>query len=181
MVGNATLKIKQILNLAEVYNTKIPVDNWFRDGNSNFGFIDISGEKFKIIIEELNYSFNSKTFNFLNVAFSKIVNGIETQNLTASSKNPSKILGAIFNAIADKLANIDSSNIDAIVFVARDNVNKRMSIYNRMSSNLLNPFNNVLQDVKIPNGGRMTILLNSKLSTDETNNFINHLKTLEKI
>ncbi|MGI0075802.1 MAG: hypothetical protein ACREAU_00155, partial [Nitrosopumilaceae archaeon] len=63
---------------------------------------------------------------------------------------------------------------------ARDNVEKRMSIYNGMTSNMFNPFTNVIRDVPLPGDGKMTILLKNILDKNIINAFKQYLITLNK-
>lgn len=162
----------------EIFDTRIPVNQWTRQGNTEVGILDIDGEEFHIILEERHYTFQSRVLNFINAAFAKIVDGKQSQKLVGSSKYAGKILGAIFHAVTDKVKSRD--DIDAIVFVARDNVTKRMSLYNQMASNMFNPFTDVIRDVPLPEGGKMTILLKNIVDKDLVSAFEEYLTTLEK-
>lgn len=165
----------------EVFDTKVPVENWRQQGNNIIGNINIDNEQFQIIIEVQHYTFQNNNFNFLNVAFTKIVNGKPSQVLTITSKNSTKILGAIYNAIADKIKELSIDyEIDAIVFVARDNVDKRMSVYNRMTSTMFNPFLIYKTDISLPKGARMTILFNKDMDSQTLNSFTEYVDSIIK-
>lgn len=164
--------------LNEIFDTKIPVEQWRRDGYREIGIIHIDGEEFHIILEERHYTFQDKTLNFINTAFAKIVNGRRSQRLVVSSKNASRILGAIYNAVIGKIN--PRNDIDAIVFVARDNVAKRMSLYNQMTSNMFNPFTDVIENIPLPEGAKATILLKHTVDHDMVEAFKQHLAILNK-
>lgn len=174
-----TIGLDNILCLNEVFDTKIPVENWKIVDNTIIGALIIDNEQFNIILEVQTFNFNNINFNFLNVAFAKIVNGKSTQELSLTSKNSSKILGAIFNAISDKIKELSSQyDIDAVVLVARDNVNKRMSLYNKMASNMFNPFNISKTDIPLPNGGRMTALFKQNFDPPTLKLFIEYVDSI---
>lgn len=169
------------IQLDEVYNTKIPVERWTTNDNSVVGDIIIDGERFQIMIELLHYSFNSNRFSFLNIAFAKIISGAPSQELTITSKNASKILGAIFNAASDKVKELSNQyDIKAIVFVARDNVEKRMSVYNKMTSNLFNPFTMSKTNIPLPNGGKITALFHKSFDLNTVDSFVKYVDSLIK-
>jgi prophage DNA circulation protein len=169
------------LCINEVFDTKVPVDNWIKKGDSIIGNIVIDHEQFQIIVELQHYKFNNESFNFLNIAFAKMVNGIPSQLLTITSKNSSKILGAIFNAVSEKTKELsDLFNIKAIVFVARDNVSKRMSVYNRMASNMFSPFSVSKTNIPLPKGGRMAALFRDNIDPQLLKSFIEFVDSLQK-
>ncbi len=170
------------LCLNEVFDTKIPVDNWSRDNNRLMGDINIDNEHFQVIIEIQHYNFQSNYFNFLNIAFAKIVDGKPSQELTINNKNSAKILGAIYNAIIAKTKELSAQyEIDAIVFVARDNVNKRMSIYNKMTSTMFNPFLVYKTDIPLPDGAKMTALFRDNIDPQLFKSFVEYVDTISKL
>lgn len=176
--------------LNEIFDTKVPVEQWRRVGHKDIGRIHIDEEEFHIILEESHYKFEDKTIktiNFINAAFAKIVDGPKLrEDPLITSKNAAKVLGAIYNAIIFKMNGRDDSEplfvggIEAIVFVARDNVTERMDLYNRMTSNMFNPFTDVIENVHLPDGGRMTILLKNTIRGNLAEAFKQHLTTLNK-
>jgi hypothetical protein len=158
--------------LNEVFDTKIPIENWIHLPDADIGQITIDNEQFQIVIEQNHYSFDGRTINFLNIAFEKIDNGQPSQQLVLTSKNSSKILGAIMNSAVDA---VKRYNVDAVVFVANDNVEKRMRVYNKLASNILSPFQVYKRDIILPYGGRMTILLRNTLSKHDIEALETHL------
>lgn len=174
------IDVNDIINVNEVFDTKIPVENWIKKGNSIIGNMFIENEQFHVIIELQHYNFNNKQFNFLNIAFAKILeNGEPTQLLSLTNKNSSKILGVIYNALSSKIKELSNKlDIKAITFVARDNVDKRMSLYNRMTSNLFNPFTSYKQNIPLSNGAKMTILFSGYLDSLDYDSFIKYVDSL---
>lgn len=164
-----------VFALNEVFDTKIPVEHWIRMPGVDIGKITIDNEQFQIIVEQNHYSFDNHTINFLNVAFEKIVDGQPSQQLVLTSKNSSKILGAVMNAASDAVNRYD---VDAIVFVATDNTEQRMRVYNKMVSNLLSPFRTYKQNINLPNGGKMTLLLKDRIDKQLMAAFETHLANM---
>lgn len=171
--------LDNVVCVNEVFDTKIPVESWKIVGNTITGDLIIDTEQFNIILEIQTFTFNNNTFDFLNVAFAKIVNGKPTQDLIITSKNSSKLLGAIFNAISDKIKELSAQyDVDAVVLVARDNVDKRMSLYNKIASNMFNPFTVSKTDIPLPNGGKMTALFRKSFDKQTLDMFIKYVNSL---
>jgi len=158
-----------IPDLIETLETKIPVENWRWIDKKLEGDLLIDTETFKIILEPGEVQGHV----LVNIAFEKLVNGKFSQDLVINSKNGSKILGAIINGAWDKLEEFD--NVEFIVFIAADNVSKRMGIYNTVARRLMKSMNfNIIKDNFKVRNGLMTII-SKKNYSDEM------LKELEKL
>ena len=160
-------------NLNEVFNTHVDIDSWKFRNNSLIGTLNVNNETFEIEFEPKKYSINNKQFTFINIAFSKLIDGHSSQALQNNSTSPSMIIGAITNAIIKKL---DEFNYDAVIFVAIDNIDKRMRIYNAVAKKFAQKFSWYKTHVKIPNG-ELTILATSSIKYEE---FEQHLKDVSK-
>jgi hypothetical protein len=165
-----------IPHINEVFDTIIPVDSWTTRGETKVGHLKIDNEDYYILLEPKIFSFNNQSYNFINIAFRKMVNGEESEELTYTNIAGSKVIGAIANAMRTELKKHEYA---AIVFVATDNVDKRMAIYNNLTRKFGGDFLSCRPDVPIP-GGKMTILFNKNFSAHHKE-FEEHLKTSGKI
>lgn len=169
-----------ITRLDEVFDTKIPVNGW-KTGEDNqlIGTIKIDSETYEIYIEPGTYIINDKTYSFLNVAFAKIINGKPTSELQFTSKNISKIVGAIRNAL---LLEIKKYQTDAIVFIANDNVEKRMKLYNKLVISKLSgiTLDRYKTNIDLGDGRKMSVILGEDLSEDDQEQFFDFLKSKGK-
>lgn len=168
-----------IVNINEVFDTKIPPNSWTTEvDGTKVGHLKINEADYYIRLEPKTYAFEKVTYTFINIAFTKLINGKESEKLTYDNKTGSKVLGAISNAMRDELQKYEA---DAIVFIATDHVEKRMSIYNKLIREFGGKgFLSSMRNVKIPNG-LMTIIFNKKFPDKVHKSFIEHLKTLKKL
>lgn len=159
----------------EIFDTKVSVTNWKQNDNESIGSITIDDEKYQITLERLEYTLNNK-IPFLNVSFQAFdKDGNPIEELTSNNKvSPFKVIGAITNAILDA---VNKTKYQIIVFIAQDNIESRMGIYNRIAnSNLTRPFTAWRNNIPLGNGAKATIMFNGKLSPDTINQFEKHLK-----
>lgn len=168
-----------LLVLNEIFNTKIPVDEWKQiDGETIHGYITVNNERYVIILEARTYNFNSNSVPFVSVAFAKIdEQGIMSRELTLDNKSASKVIGAITNGLYDKLSQYD---VNIIVFVARDNVQQRMRVYNYVANNLGRGFNITKQNISLPDGALATVMHNKNVDKHLILQFYEHLDTIVK-
>ena len=177
--NDTSIKGNFIPNLNEIFDTKIPVEDWKIEDNVRIGTLIIDDATYLIELDPRTFALEQKQYRFINVVFKKIVDGIPSEDLTFNSKTGSKVLGAITHAVRDELKNFDA---DAIVFIATDHVDQWLRVYNKLVSNLnllTGEFSSALKDVALP-VGKMTIIFNRRISSAEKNNFIEHLKQQEK-
>lgn len=165
---------KTIINLNEVLNTVIPPDKWEQRDEVLVGTLIIDSDSYEIYLEPITYTVDDKTFDVINVAFAKIVNGKASRKLTLNNKSSSKILGAIINALYDK---IKQFKYDAIVFIARDNVEKRMTLYNRIARNKGGNFLISKENIPIINGGVATVLYDKDFPDKYMDRFEQQIKS----
>jgi hypothetical protein len=168
-------------SLNEIFDTKIPVENWMTSkSGARIGKLEVDEDLYLIELTPHTYDFQTTTYKFINVSFKKIINGKESEDLTFTNKTGSKVIGSIVHGVIDELKNFDA---DAIVFIATDHIEQRMRIYNRLFSNLggliNSEFSGSIKDIKIPNGN-MSIILNKRISNEDVNSFVEYLKTVNK-
>lgn len=171
----------QILRLNEVFDTKIPVNKWWHEDRKLVGELSIDTAIYHISLEPRTYEFQSKVYSFINITFSKIVNGEPIQTLTFDKDNPvnaSKVIGAIINALYDKLT---AYHYDAIVMIAMDNVQQRMRIYNSVAEWKGDKLGaSVLYNIPLPGGGKATILFDKSFDREVHDEFVKFVSNLKK-
>ena len=170
------LRQDYVMDLNEIFDTHIPINKWYYRGTTLVGQLNVDGELFNILFEPGRYRFDQGQYMFINVAFEKIVNGESTRELQFNSRKASSIVGAIVNALIDKLKDFQH---DAIIFGASDNIEKRMRIYNTIANRFAKTFRFVIRDVKT-NDGIITILISKSVSQEHASDFIEYLKTRNK-
>lgn len=111
--------------LYELFNTVADV-SWNQTSDTFEGSFNINEDEIKIFVR-------LKQINDINlgiVSFTK--NG--SYAIEKTSKNSSKIIGAVFNALRSFFR--QHQEIDAFLFSAKDAVEKRMSIYNSLAQDI---------------------------------------------
>lgn len=153
---------KDAIQIDEVFNTKIPIDQWETDGATKIGILTINDQQFRILLELRTY----KQFTFINVAFERFDSTLQqwTTDATFDNKSASKIIGAIMNGAIPELKKYEC---DAVIFFARDNIDKRMRIYNSIARLYMKDFGNIRENVVLPNGNVCTIVFSSNIKSKE--------------
>jgi len=130
---------------------------WKEVDNGIVGTFSSPEYDYLIKFETFGYEFSSKEYNCVNVSFEVIVNGQPTTNLTPSNyKN--QVIGTIQNSLSEKLIQFD---IDAILFIAIDNIASRMKLYGRMADKFSKHFGTVFKDIRLQNGGEAIVILSN--------------------
>lgn len=115
---------------------------WAQNGVEFTGIGTFKEHPNQIIIITLNafpYPFNGVNYNTVYIEFARVINGIATCELLDLNQSdpdyidPSKIFGSIFNALLNKIKELNAKyTISAIVFTVDKNEVKRLSLYSRM-------------------------------------------------
>lgn len=171
------LQLDYVMDLHEIFNTRVPVDRWQQEEGVLVGYITISNEQFKILLEPGKYTTDHYTYAFINAGFEKLVNGAYTRDMQFDSKNASGIVGAISHAIHDKLLDFD---FDALVFAAVDNIEQRMRIYNTIIRNALKGMGSHIPNIKTDNGMISIVVMKNSPGADHIGELIEHLKVVQK-
>lgn len=167
-----------VISLNEVLDTKIEPKSWENGPNDSLiGKILVDDKTFLIKLEPLTYSFNEKEYLGINVAFTLFKDNKEIEILTYDNRSGSKIIGAIINALETK---VNEYNWDFLLFIATNNIEKRMKIYNKIASwKLKGVGGDVITDITINGNNKATVIVKDKsLPMDE---FLKFLKTKQKI
>ena len=170
-----------VLDLNEAFNARFEQLSWARDSQGrDVGTGLLQGEEFLVIIEPGTWPFEGHVYNFVNCEFDKIVNGVPTTDLQLTSKNASAIIGAVGDALRNRLKHYE---FDAALFAATNSVDRRLRIYSRLVQSSLTkilPEFNTTTTVQIA-GGQAIIAINSnKVPSSVVNRFIEHLKGVVK-
>lgn len=166
------MKLAEIVNtvIDERFDTEEPV-TWTHNASDEtyVGKMLMNANEFSLRLGKIEYKMAGKTYIAYNVGFAKIEDGEPIDVVTNASGHAAvKILGAIVNGI---MGGISSNNIeyDALIFMALDDVDKRMRIYNAAAAKcvkVIGIWGSIIKDVNIPNG-KMTVVSKTKLSDAE--------------
>ena len=119
--------------------------------------------EYYVNFEPFDYDFNNKIYKCVNVSFEVIVNGVPTTDLTPT-KYSNQVMGTIQNSLSEKLIQFD---IDAVLFIAADNIERRMSLYGRMADKFAKQFGKVYRNIRLEKGEAIAILANRIPSQDQ--------------
>ena len=160
------------LNVFEMFATEVPI-NWSQHNDNLVGAFSVDSTNYLIKIEPGIFN----EYTFANIAFCKVdAAGEEEYELTNDTKNPVKVLGAIINGVNRK---INEFELDAIIFAASNNVDKRMKFYNKLADKFVKNFGRIIQNVPAGNG-KFTVLISSKIPKDDRDAFVDMLKRRNK-
>lgn len=173
------LGLRWVFDLYESMNARFDDEAWHREGSTEVGNAEIDGEQFKIILEPGTYPIGGYTYSFINAAFQKIIDGKPVNDLQLTSKNASKIVGAISNALLDR---VQLHDFDAVLFIADDNSEDRMRVYNKIAERKWTRLGvgEALYNIDLGNGRLCTILYRKDLGKQKLDTFIEYLKTKKK-
>jgi|LakMenEpi03Aug12_release.lakeMendotaPanAssembly.Ray.scaffolds.fasta_scaffold264393_2 hypothetical protein len=131
-----------------------PIEWVHSDENGLLGKFSSPEYDYLIKFEPFSYEFDKKQYDCVNASFEVIIDGKPTTQLT-STNHKNQVIGTIQNALSEKLIQYD---IDAILFVAIDNISSRMKLYGRMADSFAKNFGTVYRDIRLPNGEAIVIL-----------------------
>lgn len=122
-----------LVSINEAFDTKFDSIDWNFDGESFVSIATLGSDEFKLYIQVKSLDFEGRQLVWLNVAFSRFIDGKETE-LLLNMGNQSKQLGAIISALKAKIQDITTQyEINAIVFMAIANEEKRISFYEKLA------------------------------------------------
>lgn len=137
--------------------THLPI-KWRQTQSGIFGVFSTLDHTYEIQIESFTYKINDQIYQCANIAFVTIINGQPTTELVPT-KYPNQVFGTFMNGVGEKVIMF---NIDAITMVATNNVEKRMSLYNRLADKYLTKFGNVYKNIKT-NTGLVTVIISHNI------------------
>ena len=168
-----------VFNLNEVFDADFASMLWKKNKDTQVGTGKIGDETFEIMLEPGTFSIDDNAYNYINVAFIKIVNGKSTEKLQFNSKNASTIVGAVSNAL---LKQVKLYDFDAVIFMAIDNVADRMRIYNKVAERkwTSSGLGDVVKNIPIASGGMATALVSKEIARHQLEEFKKFVEHLEK-
>lgn len=157
-----------IPNLNEMFDKIVPPGPWRTEGAKRICELNINGEEYQIQLQFV-YVHN---LTCVNASFlCKDEEGKWVTQLTSKHSSPSTIMGSVSDAIFKELSKYD---VDAVSFIAVDNIDKRLRIYNWIVDKHLKDFGNVFYDVPVGKG-RGTILVQRHVNKQHVDEFIQSL------
>lgn len=166
------LQLDWVTDLFEVLNTKPDKLSWQTVDKRDIGTLKIQDEIFEIYLEPGEFGI----FSYINVSFAKIINGKPSEELVISSKSGSKIMDAIIHSLDERL---DHYETDAVIFIAVDNVEKRMSLYNRCIRFFkFMKHKDIIRNIEIKKGMVTVVIISDRLNKNkqEILSLINNLE-----
>jgi hypothetical protein len=134
-------------NFYETGDTYLPI-KWRQTESGLFGIFSTPEYTYEIQIEAFTYPINGQTYKCANIAFVTMVDGQPTTELVPT-KFSSQVFGTFMNGVSEKVITLE---VDALTMVATNNVEKRMSLYNRLADKYLKNFGNVYKNLKTTTG-----------------------------
>lgn len=179
----------------EIFDTKFNDISWERSGESFKGTGIIDGNTYVILLEISHIYIDGKRYKFMNVAFGITIDDQETTQFQGKLPNSSRVLGAITNAINDKISEIiDRYRIQFIVFAAkndRDEEGKiiksaedKIKLYKKIvSSNLygLSDWSTVIANLTLSNDQLAFIAMRNIPTKEEFSEIKKYFSTRDKL
>lgn len=139
----------------EIFNSSVPL-TWEETQTEACAKFTIKDKQYVLRITPHLYEFHEKTYTFLNVAFSRILeNGNETMDLTLDRSDASLVLGAVINGAAAKIKYYQA---DALLLVATNNTERRMKIYMWIARQFHGTFGILTPIITLPKGKAIALL-----------------------
>jgi len=159
-----------VVDLYEVFNATREV-NWYHDQGAYCGDFEVNNAQYRVLFEPFVYQ---NKFNCLNVAF-QIKNKNEwSTKPTYDNKSASVVMGVVVNALYEKK---DYFDYDALIFVATDNTDKRMRIYNSIARWKLKDLGTIIENIPLGLGKIGTVIVSDNIKN--TDDFKEWLTTIE--
>lgn len=173
------LGLEWVFDLYETLKTRFDDEAWERIGKNEVGTATLGDETFRIVLEPGTFPIDGIKYRIINAAFQKIVDGKPTEELQLSGKNASKIVGAISNALLDRVQLFD---FDGVIFIAKDHVEARMRLYNKVADRswVQKGLGESIKDIDLGGGAMATALLSKELSRQKRDQFIEFVKSMKK-
>lgn len=162
--------VGEISALTEIYDGRFTSLKWKLERGMIVGHALLDQDEFKLRIEPMSFTHGKFETTWLNIAFTRVINGIEDQTLTATNRNTSEVLGAVISALKDKIKELDSQyEIGALVFCVVEFEKKRLNLYRKILGSKalvgLTDWNLLTSEFEIT-GGYALAALNTKMPRD---------------
>jgi len=128
---------------------------WKEENHLLLGYFASPEFNYVIKIEPFEYM----QYNCVNIAFEVFrKDGAEPTTELTTTSYPNSVFGTVLNASSEKITQFD---VDAVVFIAVDNVEKRMAVYKRIAKKFSKNFGEVFEKIKLTNGEAIIIISNN--------------------
>lgn len=151
---------KSLMNIVETMGTITKVE-WHNKGNVHMARI-VHGGILYILEMEVNVFVGTKCAEIKFGVFDPQTGKVNYQLFTAN-ENVFALLGGISNAFRHKCT---SENVEVVMFIAVDNVIKRMDVYNLIAKKIAKHFGSIRQNVDLGQGCVATFLYSSGVQDD---------------
>jgi hypothetical protein len=171
--------LKWVFNISESLETRFDDEAWSQVGDKQVGQGYLGDEEFEVYLEPGTFTIDDFEYSLINASFAKIIDGKPSEELTLTGKSASKIVGAVANALVDR---VQLYGMDAVIFFANDNVEDRMRVYNKVAERKWTRlgFGTAIYNIDMGDERKMTLLVDKDLSKQRLDAFIEHLKKLKK-
>lgn len=164
--------------LNEIFDSVVAI-KWSKRSSTVVGDFSVDGLDFRILLEPATFTFNDTVYDFINVSFVRKDGEIETTDLLGQTKTSAKIYGAILNGVKSQLKKY---TYDALVFIATDNVEKRMSLYDSLVNRFMkDKLTNVIRDIPLNDGHKCIVAFSTEMKNPRLIvDFKEFLKSVDK-
>jgi hypothetical protein len=125
--------LQDLITINEAFDTVFDSVRWSKQGQSMYvAECRLDGTDFTLNIEGMNFRVGAELRTYLNLAFTRVVDGQYVQTLVNTGENQTRAFGAIFNELRKKVRELDGEfELDALVMIAVSAETKRLSLYRR--------------------------------------------------
>lgn len=194
---NEIVEFSEFIDIMESLNTKFDHISWSMIGQVALGIGQIDDNIYEIRMEPGAIPIGNRSYRFMNIAFSLMIDNQSTTTFQNKSHNSSRVFGAISNAINDELPKIIKANsVDFLVFAAKNDfdtdgniiktADRKIKSYTAMVRSNLHGLSNwsaVLGNLKLKDGAEAIIAMRRKPTPIEwqtiQNYFINKGKSID--
>lgn len=172
-----------VLELFETMGSRFSKLKWEQSGGIFTGNAELNNIQFKLKIEVQNLKVQETEKTWLNLAFSRVINGENVETLVNTGQNQSATFGAVLNALRDKVNELDEKyKIDGIVFIAASSELKRLSLYRKLANSKIHGFPGWFLTAEVESkNGKALICVKEKMSSDFSNKLKSYLAQYGKI
>lgn len=127
--------LPELITINEAFDTMFDSVQWSQHGSSYVAQCKLDDMDFTLNIEGMNFRTVAGLHTYLNLAFTRIINGQFVETLVNTGENQSRVFGAVINELKKKVQELDREfEIDAIVLIAVTAESKRLQLYKRILS-----------------------------------------------
>jgi hypothetical protein len=123
----------EAINVSEAFDTRFDKIEWEFFGSAHHAAAYLGPDKFRVYVEPALFTVGTSLKVWLNVVFAREVDGQLVQDLINTKTPQSRQLGAIVNALTDKISEITREvDVDAVALIVEKGQEKRISFYKRI-------------------------------------------------